>query len=263
MSAANAIWLCSACADLIDKDSESYPVALLEAWKRSAEAAAGSQALAPMPPYVSVVSHGGVGPTHAGAGSYMDDAEGLREYSFIVENKGDRALLRLRLRFQLPELVAFSAGIEVSWPIGCQVECGLEDRSWTVAPGTTFSPSRARIEHGRVFVVTMSELPPWTRAIIKVRSKPDTEVASVRRIAEHVDAKKAHFFIQAEWNWQWNGRTRKDRERFILKYDALREIDVWREAAHREFAAEFLVPIFGTLSAAPGKQIGFTVWPNA
>lgn len=33
----NGIWLCSNCADLIDKDAETYPVALLHEWKKNAE----------------------------------------------------------------------------------------------------------------------------------------------------------------------------------------------------------------------------------
>jgi hypothetical protein len=38
--AANGIWLCSACADLIDKDEERFPVTINQQWKREAEAAA-------------------------------------------------------------------------------------------------------------------------------------------------------------------------------------------------------------------------------
>ncbi|MDD3712433.1 MAG: hypothetical protein PHZ28_02945 [Candidatus Izemoplasmatales bacterium] len=33
----NAIWLCSNCSDKIDKDSEAYPIALLQEWKSEAE----------------------------------------------------------------------------------------------------------------------------------------------------------------------------------------------------------------------------------
>ena len=33
----NEIWLCSNCADLIDKDFENYPVSLLRQWKAEAE----------------------------------------------------------------------------------------------------------------------------------------------------------------------------------------------------------------------------------
>ncbi len=36
-SVANAIWLCSNCAELIDKDPLSYPVSLLKEWKYKAE----------------------------------------------------------------------------------------------------------------------------------------------------------------------------------------------------------------------------------
>jgi hypothetical protein len=38
--AANGIWLCSACADLIDKDEERFPVTIIQEWKSEAEAAA-------------------------------------------------------------------------------------------------------------------------------------------------------------------------------------------------------------------------------
>lgn len=39
-SVENGVWLCAKCADLIDKKAKDYPVALLQEWKRSAEAAA-------------------------------------------------------------------------------------------------------------------------------------------------------------------------------------------------------------------------------
>ena len=34
----NGIWLCAACATLIDKDEKSYPIELLQKWKTDAEA---------------------------------------------------------------------------------------------------------------------------------------------------------------------------------------------------------------------------------
>jgi hypothetical protein len=50
--AANGIWLCSACADLIDKDEERFPVTIIQQWKREAEAAAtrGIKGAQPDPP---------------------------------------------------------------------------------------------------------------------------------------------------------------------------------------------------------------------
>lgn len=37
----NAIWLCVTCSTLVDRDPKSYPVELLEEWKRDAEKRAG------------------------------------------------------------------------------------------------------------------------------------------------------------------------------------------------------------------------------
>ncbi|WP_211471558.1 hypothetical protein [Collimonas humicola] len=39
-SASNGIWLCQVCAKLIDSDIDSFPVAILEGWKKQAEEAA-------------------------------------------------------------------------------------------------------------------------------------------------------------------------------------------------------------------------------
>ncbi|MFC1834118.1 hypothetical protein ACFL2Q_05210 [Thermodesulfobacteriota bacterium] len=40
----NGIWLCKHCADLVDKDAETYPVELLRDWKESSEHSAGQEA---------------------------------------------------------------------------------------------------------------------------------------------------------------------------------------------------------------------------
>jgi hypothetical protein len=52
--AANGIWLCGACADLVDKDEEQFPVAMMQQWKREAEAAAsrGIKSAPTDPPHV-------------------------------------------------------------------------------------------------------------------------------------------------------------------------------------------------------------------
>src|SRR5258706_1801038 len=55
----NALWLCSVCSDIVDKDELKFPPPVLEQWKKETEAWIAGNAMIPSLPTITVAANAG------------------------------------------------------------------------------------------------------------------------------------------------------------------------------------------------------------
>lgn len=117
----NAIWLCSVCSDLIDKDEASYPSRLLLEWKRDHETWIENGGIVPSLPKISLSTLSGLTLPLQPGGITGQDCQDLREHRLRFANCSDVEMLNVDARIQLPEPIENDltpdkpAGVNVTW----------------------------------------------------------------------------------------------------------------------------------------------------
>lgn len=117
----NAIWLCSNCSTLVDKDQTAYPATRLREWKSDHEDWIRNGGIIPKIPYLSLTTLDGLtlpeGPGEIDFGKLGH----FREHSLVVRNDAETQILMIQARVQTPEPIYVSklnyapVGVQVGW----------------------------------------------------------------------------------------------------------------------------------------------------
>jgi hypothetical protein len=106
----NAIWLCTKCSTIIDKDEARYPFDLLLGWKQAHEDWLKNGGAVPALPQFSITTLAGLTlPDQPGALS-LDECEDVREHRLRIQNPSDAAILMIDARLQLSEPIVATWG---------------------------------------------------------------------------------------------------------------------------------------------------------
>jgi hypothetical protein len=177
--AANGIWLCHNCSDVIDKDEGKYPPELLFEWRRQHEAWVSNEDLVPKLPSVKVSTLKGFSlPEHPGTVQFRD-FEGLREHSIVLSATSRHELQHVKMRLQFPELIAFYEVAQA--PAGVAVKIGPEKVNWMVhgsGGGSVTLAGPARPSPN--FVIELERLVPRRDLVLRVRTAVDRSPAGAR-----------------------------------------------------------------------------------
>lgn len=126
----NGIWLCSTCAQVIDKDEAVHTAELLRKWKNDHEAWVANNGIVPDLPAISLTTSGGL-PLPDQAGGFVSGIThaNLRHHVLAIANCGQTTLQQLCGLITLPEPIracwigAQPPGIAVSFrPIYVRME---------------------------------------------------------------------------------------------------------------------------------------------
>jgi hypothetical protein len=102
----NAIWLCSACSDAVDKDVHRYPVEILKQWKSDHERWVSEEAMIPKLPNMQIKDLPGIPlPSDRAAKVTSEDCDKFRHRQLLLENSNRVSLFSLSFRIQLPETI--------------------------------------------------------------------------------------------------------------------------------------------------------------
>jgi hypothetical protein len=116
----NALWLCSKCARLIDKDQVRFTVDVLRAWKEQHEEWVRDGGIIPRLPAIELKTlRGLIVPESPGSVEIAADDD-LRQHLLTFQNIADTAIFGIDAEVQLPEPVVdaagkWSAGVSVGW----------------------------------------------------------------------------------------------------------------------------------------------------
>ncbi|MDO8532850.1 MAG: hypothetical protein Q7T26_11940 [Dehalococcoidia bacterium] len=168
----NAIWLCHACSDLVDKDPPTYSKDVLLNWKADIGKFIVSGGGIPALPSIRLETGRGLTLTSGVPAQVTgDDIMKYREHWLEVSHQSRRMLRYLHLRIQFPEPVV---GCEiVKRPVGAAVTCEPERiRSTAIAKG---SGSSVTMYGGKQptpnYQLEINELPPNSELVIRFVSQ--------------------------------------------------------------------------------------------
>ncbi len=117
----NAIWLCTKCSKIIDRDEKRFPSSTLLELKAEHEAWINDEGMIPRLPEIEVITRQGLTLDQvAGATVSAEDNRRLREHVLRIRNPNRVELTSFQCRIQLPEPVIQSigdrpAGVELQW----------------------------------------------------------------------------------------------------------------------------------------------------
>jgi hypothetical protein len=147
----NAIWLCTKCSTIIDKDEVLYPAELLLDWKRAHEDWLKNGGVVPALPEFSIKTLAGFTlPEQPGTVS-LSQCTDLREHRLRARNSSDTVIRMIDARLQLSEPIVATWGKER--PPGVEVQ---------------FQPGRPDIMVGGTGMVTRNR-PPLPSAKFRLR----------------------------------------------------------------------------------------------
>ncbi len=116
----NGIWLCSVCADLIDKDTDAYSCHKIREWKRLHEEAIRHQGILPDPLSIMIETSPGLSiqniPGFTITAKHM---ELLRQHLLVIQNRCNREIIGIEFEMQFPESIV--DGPRVRTPPGAAV----------------------------------------------------------------------------------------------------------------------------------------------
>ncbi|UCE61493.1 MAG: hypothetical protein JSU63_07035 [Phycisphaerales bacterium] len=102
----NGIWLCSECAQLIDKDEAAYPPEVLLKWKQDHESWIANKGIIPDLPRISIVTSAGLPvPQEAGVTLDLGRHAHLRRHTLAVSNPNHTSIMQFEGQITLPEPV--------------------------------------------------------------------------------------------------------------------------------------------------------------
>ncbi|MEX2120080.1 MAG: hypothetical protein WD847_10845 [Pirellulales bacterium] len=117
----NAIWLCSKCSDIIDKDEAAFPRGLLLQWRAAHERWIRNGGIIPELPRIAFATLNGLTIGNSPGSVTAEQIADLREHRFCIENPSGIEIKDLDAEVQLPEPVVHSfgvdkpAGVNVGW----------------------------------------------------------------------------------------------------------------------------------------------------
>jgi hypothetical protein len=154
-SIANAIWLCSVCSDLVDKDQSPHSVEQLHEWKNSHEDWLRNGGIIPKTPELSLITlHGFTVPETVG--TFKPDPEfDFREHTLTIKNVSATQLTTIVARVQFPEPI-FEWGVRDA-PVGVHVRWG-PNRPQMIAGGSVTRQREPLPTH--LFLLEIDRLPP-------------------------------------------------------------------------------------------------------
>ena len=175
----NAIWLCHACSDLVDKDPNRYSKDLLLNWKAVIEKFIASGGGIPSLPIIRLETRKGL--TLASGMSAQvtgDDIVKYREHWLEVSHQSRKLLYYLHLRIQFPEPIVDRE--IVTQPVGAAVTCEPERIRFTAhAKG---SGSSVKMYGGEQptpnYQLEINELPPNSKLVVRFVSQANGSPAS-------------------------------------------------------------------------------------
>ncbi|MEY4550773.1 MAG: hypothetical protein RL685_6968 [Pseudomonadota bacterium] len=179
-SAANGIWVCHICSDIIDKDRAKHPADLLIGWRSEHEAWVANEDLMPRLPIFTVSTVQGFSLPTEPAHIELSDLAHLREHSIVLSAASRHELEQLKIRIQFPEPVVSCEAVQI--PPGIAVTVRPEKVDWVVSGSgggsvTINRPARATPN----FLIEMDRLVPRRDLILRLRTAVD---ASLHGLAE-------------------------------------------------------------------------------
>jgi hypothetical protein len=153
----NAIWLCTKCSTIIDKDESRYPVVLLLGWKQTHEDWLRNGGVVPPPPNFSIKTLDGFTLPETPGTIALKECQDLREHRLRVWNSSVTPVLMIAARLQMPEPIVARWSRER--PPGVAAEFN-PDREDIVASGTGEVTRNRPPLPSKVFRLRIDRLPP-------------------------------------------------------------------------------------------------------
>jgi hypothetical protein len=206
----NAIWLCSNCATLIDKDAPAFPVDLLRSWKAQHEAwiQAGG-AIASMPTVTVKSLEGFSVPTEGPTDVSAQENDIGREHRLLIELEGHAAITEFELICQFPE------GVYRWWlvrrPVGVEVLFEKEHPDvitsgevTTIGEGGDPPPCNWRLAIGPLY--------PGQTVDLRLRTSARRDIGpSVLSGPEH--------WLHGTYRWEYRGAPKRRKLTVVIVYD--------------------------------------------
>lgn len=162
----NAIWLCSKCATLIDKDPIAHAVERLIEWKSEQEEWLRNGGFVPRLPEITMKTRTGLTVSPPGEIVFSADDD-RREHTFRIANIANSPLLSIAVRVQLPEPVLEEAELHV--PAGVNI-VWTGDRSQMMASGTPGSSVTVPLLPTSIYRLEVDRLPAQQHIEIGIRT---------------------------------------------------------------------------------------------
>lgn len=177
-AAANGIWVCHVCSDIIDKDARRYPVELLRDWRARHEMWVASEDLVPSLPLFVVNTLTGFSlPTQPGRIELAELAD-LREHSITLSASSRHELEHLQIRVQFPEPVVSFEVLQA--PPGVAVSVRPEKVEWEFSGtgGASLTINRAPRPSPN-FLIDLERLVPRRSLIFRLRTTVEPDLGGV------------------------------------------------------------------------------------
>jgi len=121
-SITNAIWVCHACSDLIDKDDKKFIAALLYAWKTDHEAWVLGENFIPAYPSLTIKTMSGLMTPKSGTFNYdSQTASTYRDHLLQIRTGSRHEIYQLQIRVQFPESAISYTTLEKPAGVGFRV----------------------------------------------------------------------------------------------------------------------------------------------
>lgn len=194
----NAIWLCHACSDLVDKDERQYPKDLLRDWKtRHCEFISGNGGMPKLPSITIKTLTGLTLPSSGPAVVRGEDIVRYREHVLAIANVDSRVLHWLKCRIQFPEPITGHRMVER--PPGSSVECQPDRTGFVVTASGGGSVSILGSRPASEYKVAIDVLPP--RSTLEVRFWSIARESGDREFKPHDDvALEIHILGQFQYS---------------------------------------------------------------
>jgi hypothetical protein len=203
----NAIWLCSVCADPVDKDAQKYPAELLKEWKSEHETWVAADGMVPKLPTLQIKDMPGLSlPLQVGAQITGEDCDRLRERHLLLENVNRVSLFNLSARLRLPERIVSTRPIQI--PPGVDVRFRPKLDEWiATARGTgsvqVIGPQRPTSN----WILELDQLP----ARMAIRIAMQTVVGPTRSPLPTIDGEDfgekdtLHYYVDGKFFFEYRG----------------------------------------------------------
>jgi hypothetical protein len=179
----NAIWLCSDCATLVDRDPTRFAAELLRDWKRQHEERVRGGDLVPPLPEISWETSGGLSlPVDRPAVLTGEHMRLVRGHTLTITNRGATVLLDLHIEAQLPEPALIAPGPSSTTPAGVSVVCSPAPLGFQAAVSGSGSVRWAGTDARGVWTIHVDRLIPNRLISIKWLTRPHRHPHTRRRM---------------------------------------------------------------------------------
>ncbi|MFC1971226.1 hypothetical protein ACFLV0_04800 [Chloroflexota bacterium] len=235
----NAIWLCHACSDLVDKDPEKYTREVLNDWKLQHEKFISEGGGIPQLPEITLSTQPSLTlPPVSGAKITGEDIKALREHALLITNPNARAMEYLKLRIQFPEPIIHH-GI-ITAPAGVNIQCEPEQTKLFVTASGSGSVIRRGNIHKSEYIVSINTIPPNNKLELQFISIADPEGRTFR---PGIERNAFEYHIVGEFQYLLHGEHLPRHFLVLLEFDLdtrrihslpSEESNVTRKILHRQ-----------------------------